>query len=98
MFDRIKVIGESLDEAADNFLKSENALEESLSELDSLVESLADSWEGEAHDQFGEYFARWRSSSRDLHGALRRLRRVTRTAHDNYAAAETANLRMWGGA
>lgn len=96
MSGRIRVVGESLNELADNFLRSANALGESLNDLDALVESLAASWEGDAHDQFREYFARWRSSSRELHQSLHRLHRVVRTAHQNYAAAETANLRMWG--
>jgi len=95
MLERIQVVCESLDELADKFLGSANALEDVLSDLDSLVASLGTTWEGDAHDQFGEYFAQWRSSSRDLHQALRRLHQVTRTAHGNYSAAEAANLSMW---
>lgn len=96
MSGRIKVVSESLNELADNFLESANALGDSLSDLDALVASLATSWEGDAHDQFREYFTQWRSDSRELHRSLRRLHRIARTAHGNYAAAETANLRMWG--
>lgn len=74
------------------------ALEENLSDLDALVDLLDGSWVGEAHDRFSEHFARWRPSSVSLHRSLRSLHRVTRIVHDNYAAAEIANLRMWGGA
>jgi WXG100 family type VII secretion target len=96
--DRLKVVFGSLSELADGLRQCADALEEHLSELDTAVTRVADSWEGEAHDRFHQYIGEWRASSRDLHGALRSLHQLTQTAHGNYTAAESANLRMWGAA
>jgi early secretory antigenic target protein ESAT-6 len=96
--DRLRVVFGSLSELTDGLLETANALEDHLSELDDAVTKIAASWEGEAHDRFHQRVSEWRTTSRALHRALRGLHRLTETAHGNYAAAEAANLRMWGAA
>lgn len=98
MTERLKVVFESLSDLSDGLQRCADALEAHLSELDAAVTAIAGSWDGEAHDRFHQYVSEWRVSSRDLHGALRSLHQLAQTAHGNYVAAESANLRMWGAA
>ena len=73
-------------------------LQKHLAEVDRGVRRVAETWEGEAQDAFRERYQQWHSASTDLHRALRTLQGIVDTAHGNYSAARTANLRMWGGA
>lgn len=98
MTNRLKVEFGALGELISGLEASANRLEEQLSELDAGLARVTQSWEGEAHDRFRVAFAQWRATSKDLHRTLRDLHKVTRTAHGNYHAAESANLRIWGGA
>ena len=42
-------------------------------------------------------YRKWRTVSGDLHRTLRDLHQILTAAHGDYAAAHTANLRIWGG-
>lgn len=92
----LKVDFEDLSEAADALDTAARNLQEHLTELDTAIKRLAQTWEGDAHDAFHRCFREWQSASRDLHRALRELHRTVHTAHGNYAAARAANLRTWG--
>ncbi|MGW5663516.1 WXG100 family type VII secretion target [Streptomyces sp. NPDC003758] len=88
---------EDLAQAAEDIGSIANAIQDHLAELDDAVRRIADTWEGDAHDAFHGYCRQWRSSSRDLHHALRDLQKIVETAHGNYAGARAANVRMWRG-
>lgn len=93
---RLKVVFGSLSELTQELGSTAEDLEGHLDELDQALVRISESWSGEASDNFHRIFHEWQSTSRDLHQSLRELHRITGTAHDNYTAAETANLRMWG--
>jgi WXG100 family type VII secretion target len=96
MSDTLKVHFEDLSEAADALDTVARNLQEHLTELDAVVNRLVETWEGDTHDAFHGFYRQWHTASDDLHRALRHLHRIVHTAHGNYAAARTANLRMWG--
>jgi WXG100 family type VII secretion target len=97
MSGRISVRLEKLAQAAEDLDALVTRLQKHLTQLDAAVRRVTEGWEGEAQDAFSAYYRQWRTASGDLHGALRDLHKVLTTAHGNYAAAHTANLRMWGG-
>ncbi|MET7473411.1 WXG100 family type VII secretion target [Streptomyces sp. NPDC005648] len=88
---------ETLAQATEDIGSIADALQEHLTQLDGAVSRIAETWEGDAHDAFGDYCRRWQSASHDLHRTLRRLQKIVETAHGNYAGARTANVRMWRG-
>jgi 6 kDa early secretory antigenic target len=92
----LKVVFSSLSDLADGLANSADRVAEQLTELDSAVARLAESWQGEAHDLFSQRLAEWRATAADLHRSLHDFRRLIVTAHGNYAEAEGANLRIWG--
>ncbi|WP_225850131.1 WXG100 family type VII secretion target [Streptomyces sp. HPF1205] len=97
MSGRISVRLEKLAQHAEDLDALMTRLQKHLTQLDSAVRRVTEGWEGEAQDAFGAYYRKWRTASGDLHGALRDLHKILTTAHGNYAAAHTANQRMWGG-
>jgi WXG100 family type VII secretion target len=94
---RLKVELATLAELSTELGGKADDLEELLTQLDAGMKRFEKSWEGEARNRFGSVFAQWRKASADLHQALKDMHHVTGTAHGNYHAAETANLRIWGG-
>lgn len=71
-------------------------MERELTSLDKAVKALEGKWEGETKGAFSGDYQSWRTTSTDLHGALKSLHASAKTAHDNYVAAKAANLSMWG--
>jgi uncharacterized protein YukE len=53
-------------------------------------------WEGETERAHKEWQAQWRAGVEDLQEGLRKIRDCAKVAHENYAGAIDANLRMWG--
>ncbi|WP_030809844.1 WXG100 family type VII secretion target [Streptomyces sp. NRRL S-337] len=94
---KLKVHFGALAEATDELDSIAKSLQEHLTELDQAVSRVSESWDGDARQAFDAYFQRWRAASRSLHRAVRALHKTVHTAHGNYSAARTANLRMWGG-
>lgn len=59
------------------------------------VRALRDTWEGEAAVAQEAAQQEWEAGFRSMREALARMRVVATVAHDNYAAAATANVEMW---
>jgi WXG100 family type VII secretion target len=97
MSGRIAVRVEKLAQHAEDLDTLVGRLQKHLTQLDGAVRRVTEGWEGEAQDAFSAYYSEWRTASGDLHSALRDLHKILTTAHGNYSAAHTANLRMWGG-
>ncbi|MFG3113099.1 WXG100 family type VII secretion target [Streptomyces sp. NPDC048197] len=97
MSGKLKVHFGTLTEATDELNSIAKSLQEHLTEVDRAVRQVSESWEGDAREGFAAYYQRWRAASRSLHRAVRALHKTVHTAHGNYSAARTANLRMWGG-
>jgi WXG100 family type VII secretion target len=96
--DRIRVGAGVLGDGAASCEASAQKLAELLDEVDQVVDQLSVNWSGEASEEFQAAATIWRTGSRDLHRTLVGLGRLLQTAAGNYAAAEQANLRMWGAA
>jgi WXG100 family type VII secretion target len=97
MTSRLQVELAALAELTSQLSGQADDLESLLTQLDAGMKRFEASWEGEARNRFSSVFAQWRQASSDLHAALGDMHHVTGTAHGNYHAAETANLRIWGG-
>lgn len=97
MPERMAVHLGALAQAADDLDTLAGELREHLDEIDRGVHRVAENWDGEAKDAFRACYQQWSAASADLYKALRTLHHILRTAHGNYSAARTANLRMWGG-
>ncbi|WP_413252264.1 WXG100 family type VII secretion target [Streptomyces lydicus] len=97
MADRLTVHFESLTEASEELESIAGALQGHLSELDDAVRQVMESWTGGARDEFHLQYKQWSAASKGLHRSLRTLQKTVHTAHGNYSAARSANLRMWGG-
>jgi WXG100 family type VII secretion target len=93
---KLKVEFGVLSDSADSVDRAAEQLQERLTAVDELVKHLVATWKGAASDEFHGYVRQWQHASDDLHASLRELHRTLTTAHGNYAAAESANLRMWG--
>lgn len=96
MTGKLKVEFGALSDSADSVDHAAEQLQEHLNAVDDLVKHLVATWTGAASDDFHGYVRQWQQASGDLHASLREFHRILRTAHGNYAAAESANLRMWG--
>ncbi|MFE2229118.1 WXG100 family type VII secretion target [Streptomyces kronopolitis] len=94
---KLKVHFGTLAEATEDLDSIAKSLQEHLAELDQAVKRVSESWSGDSREAFGGYYQQWRSASRSLHQAVRALHKTVHTAHGNYSAARSANLRMWGG-
>lgn len=94
---KLKVHFGTLAEATEELESIAKSLQEHLTELDQAVRRVSESWDGDAREAFGGYYQQWRAASHSLHRAVRALHKTVHTAHGNYSAARTANLRMWGG-
>ncbi|MGH3773368.1 MAG: WXG100 family type VII secretion target [Pseudonocardiaceae bacterium] len=96
MTGKVKVHFGVLSDSADSVDRAVEQLQEHLTAVDELVTHLVATWTGAASEEFHGYVHQWQQASDDLHASLRELHRTLTTAHGNYAAAESANLRMWG--
>jgi WXG100 family type VII secretion target len=53
-------------------------------------------WSGHAAEEHLQAHREWREGAATMRRSAAELRRVVTTAHRNYAAATSANARMWG--
>jgi WXG100 family type VII secretion target len=92
---QVHVLTGALSDGAQTVVRAADRFGESLDSVDRVVRELAADWTGAASEEFQQAAARWRSASNDLHASLLQVKALLLTAHDNYAAAESANVRMW---
>ncbi|MFF7635969.1 WXG100 family type VII secretion target [Kitasatospora sp. NPDC008050] len=97
MIPPLKVNFEHLREHEEELARVCGALQDHLDEVQSGGARLAELWTGESARAFQQAFAEWTARATDLRASLERLRTVIETAHDNYADARRATLRIWGG-
>jgi ESAT-6 family protein len=74
----------------------EDHLDEVVSDLRWRVAHLHETWGGLAAIGHVEAHQSWSSSYDEMREALALMRAALRTASENYAAAASANVRMWG--
>jgi WXG100 family type VII secretion target len=88
-------LAELLD-TVDRMASFERSLAEAWDDVDARVNRLHATWSGSAAAAHRAAHDQWRAGAAQMHAALVVMRRIATTAHDNYAAAVSANLRMWG--
>ncbi|MFJ3905989.1 WXG100 family type VII secretion target [Streptomyces sp. NPDC090025] len=74
------------------------ALDERLTVLYDRTVPVVLAWQGEAREAFVDELDRWDRQVGDLQAAQRWLHAIVTTGHANYASAQRATLRGWGGA
>lgn len=72
-----------------------DAIETSLSDLETQVRWVAQVWDGAAAAGFQRATTTWEAASADLRDQLIFLRELVETAASNHANAVMANTRMW---
>jgi WXG100 family type VII secretion target len=66
-----------------------------LTRVDEAVRRTQADWSGWAADEYCEAHRRWTAGAARMREAVAHLRRDVHAAHDHYAAAADANVRMW---
>lgn len=69
--------------------------DQAVAALDRSVQRLHARWDGDAASAHDAAHRRWLHTNNQLRAAADALRSLVGTAHDNYASAAAANLRMW---
>ncbi|OBC02762.1 hypothetical protein A5785_02540 [Gordonia sp. 852002-50395_SCH5434458] len=69
--------------------------EESLADIDKIIQQLHVTWSGEAAAAQAEAHAEWAAGAEDMRDALSDLEKLGSTAKSNYDSAVDANVRMW---
>jgi WXG100 family type VII secretion target len=69
--------------------------ESMLTEIDSLVGDLHETWTGDGAAAHAEAHRHWARGEAMMREALTRLRSAGVTAHRNYTGAMSTNLAMW---
>ena len=87
---------ELLQDLIDRMCGFERSLEQRLDEVDTRVARLHGAWSGDAADSHRLAHQEWVAGAQQMHAAIVTLRRISATAHSNYAAAVAANRAMWG--
>jgi WXG100 family type VII secretion target len=92
---RVVVDLERLAELADRMGRFQSHLMRVMEEVDTRERQLGITWTGAAAAAQFDAHGRWDAGAAEVQQALADLRAIASTAHGNYAAAVSANLRMW---
>ena len=95
MSDRYAVSLDELARVVERLGAFDRSLGAALHRVDAQVQALDRTWRGDAASSYASAQARWRGDLERMRAAVRHLRHMGATAHDNYAAAATANGAMW---
>ncbi|RDI46618.1 WXG100 family type VII secretion target [Nocardia mexicana] len=71
-------------------------LTESMSGLQSRIDTVQQNWTGESADAQAEAFRQWVAGATDVAEGIAAMKQAARAAHDRYSSAAAANLRMLG--
>ncbi len=88
---------EHMEEHRRTVLEVGASLARHLDELDTMVGKIAQSWSGEAHQNFQLTYAAWRQVAANIHADLGYLHQIVCVSQGNYANADTAVQAIWGG-
>ncbi len=96
MSDAYSVDLAELDRCVSRLSAFETFIDGKIDELDQRVQQIQSVWSGAAADAQLAAHREWLAGAADMKAGLVQLRRAAATAHANYTAARTANLKMWG--
>ena len=95
MADAFSVDPEALAEAVQLMTEFAQHTESLVSEIDSLVTNLHETWSGQAATAHAEAHRHWSQGEAMMREALAQLKTAGTTAHHNYIQAMSTNLAMW---
>lgn len=95
MADAFSVDPEALAEAVQLMTEFAQHTESVVSEIDSLVTNLHQTWSGQAATAHAEAHRHWSQGEAMMREALAQLKTAGTTAHHNYTQAMSTNLAMW---
>jgi WXG100 family type VII secretion target len=90
-----RVDPEALADAVERMSEFQRYAESMLSEIDSLVSNLHNTWAGQGATSHAEAHQHWARGEAMMREALAQLRSAAHTAHGNYTGAMAKNLGMW---
>ncbi|GAB2701617.1 WXG100 family type VII secretion target [Nocardia thraciensis] len=71
-------------------------LTESMSGLQSRVDTAQQNWNGASADAQADAFRQWMTGAADVVEGIAAMKQAAQAAHDRYSSAAAANLRMLG--
>jgi early secretory antigenic target protein ESAT-6 len=86
----------SMQAAEADFASVHAAFQNTLSTLESQVNTSLSSWTGAAQNAYFSAKTKWNAASADMAAVVQQLSAVIGTANANYQGAERANTSMWG--
>lgn len=95
MAEPFRVDPETLADAVQRMAVFQRYAEDMISEIDSRVTRLHESWTGQAAAAHAEAHQHWVHGEAMMREALARLQKAAATAHGNYTGAMSTNLGMW---
>ncbi len=95
MADAFSVDPEALADAIQRMDEFTRHTESVVSEIDSLVTHLHQSWSGKAAAAHAEAHRHWSHGEATMREALKQLKAAGSTAHHNYTHAMATNTSMW---
>ena len=95
MADAFSVDPEALAEAVQLMTEFAQHTESLVSEIDSLVRNLHETWSGQAATAHAEAHRHWSQGEAMMREALAQLKTAGNGAHHNYTHAMSTNLAMW---
>jgi WXG100 family type VII secretion target len=93
--DVFEIDADELLHVVDRMASCGSTLQSLAADLERRLSALHLTWQGEAAEAHRLAQAAWGDGLAEMREGLARMRGAAHTAHDNYTAAATANLRMW---
>jgi WXG100 family type VII secretion target len=87
---------EMLQDLIDRMRGFERSLAQHLDDVQARAARLHGAWSGDGAAEQRLAHQEWTVGAQQMHAAIVTLRRISATAHGNYAAAIAANRGMWG--
>jgi early secretory antigenic target protein ESAT-6 len=79
-----------------DFASTYQALQSTLSTLESQLQSSLSQWTGDAQQAYYAAKGKWDAAAADMATVVSQLGQVVGVANENYLQAESANKAMWG--
>lgn len=91
----IRVNFGALSEGQAGILATHKQMEESLSTLESQLQAMLQTWDGEAREAYYASKQQWDSAAQKMAVTLQQIGNLVGTANENYGAAERAARNTW---
>ena len=92
----IKVGFAQIAEASSNIATTQKSVDQLLDDLKSRLQSIRQSYEGEARAAWEQTQQQWDTAAADLNQVLAQIGTAVQQAGENYQQAEKANVSRWG--